>query len=185
MTASVWSRLGAGGGIHARAGEKFSGNYEGPLSEVLKVKAGRGCFNCFSAGHRIDSCRDPPCCLLCFRSGHRAHCCKAPTASASPAAIAPQHRLLPPRQFSRQRRHHLHRHRHRHRPLLLLCHRRVPAPAVSLCLPPSRRPLHRSRRRGAWSPTFLSSARMHRINGWTTFTLGWHGLMKADTWSGA
>jgi hypothetical protein len=27
--------------------------------------------------------------------------------------------------------------------------------------------------------------RMRRINGRTTFALGWHGLMKASTWSGA
>jgi hypothetical protein len=82
-TPSVWCRLGGAGRIHGPAGGKLSLVAGGSLLEALKVKAGRGCYNCFLAGHRIDACRDPPRCLLCFRFGHKARSCRAPAASRS------------------------------------------------------------------------------------------------------
>ncbi|CAL5027574.1 unnamed protein product [Urochloa decumbens] len=52
--------------------------------EVLKAKAGRRCYRCLAAGHRIADCRDPPRCILCFRFGHKARLCPHPPVTARP-----------------------------------------------------------------------------------------------------
>lgn len=56
--------------------------------ETLKAKAGKRCYNCLSAGHRIADCRDPPRCLLCSRFGHKARSHFSPHISSSSRAAA-------------------------------------------------------------------------------------------------
>ncbi|CAL5043353.1 unnamed protein product [Urochloa decumbens] len=80
--ATVWSRLGATPRIH-----DGPVNNGGPWSEALKTKAGRNCYNCLSAGHRIADCRDPPRCIICFRFGHKARLCPHSLRALDPRII--------------------------------------------------------------------------------------------------
>ncbi|CAL4919180.1 unnamed protein product [Urochloa decumbens] len=84
--ASVWSCRGAGGRLHHGAGGKVRGSNGVSWLEALKTKAGRNCYNCLSAGHRIADCRDPPRCILCSRFGHKARYCPHPPSAAAAAA---------------------------------------------------------------------------------------------------
>lgn len=64
----------------------------GTWLESLKAKAGRNCYNCLSAGHRIADCGDPPRCILCLRFGHKARRCPSfSPAAASRAAVHAPH----------------------------------------------------------------------------------------------
>ncbi|CAL4993205.1 unnamed protein product [Urochloa decumbens] len=73
---SVWSRLGPSSPIDGKLSQSNGGFW----LETLKAKAGRRCYRCLAAGHRIADCRDPPRCILCFRFGHKARQCPHPPA---------------------------------------------------------------------------------------------------------